>query len=115
LTLSKTSFNCSNVGPNTVTLTVTDASGNIGSTTAIVTVLGTDTDSDGVADACDLDDDNDGITDAQECNKSNFYWSNPPTVSGNVASGTINGIAYTYNSSLPVATTSSNHGYSKFI
>jgi len=36
--LSKTSFNCSNLGANTVTLTVTDANGNAGSTTAIVTV-----------------------------------------------------------------------------
>ncbi len=110
--LSKTSFNCTNVGPNTVTLTVTDASGNINAANAIVTVVGTDTDGDGVADACDLDDDNDGILDVMECNKSNFYWSNPPSVSGNVASGTINGIAYTYTSSLPVATTSSvyNHG-----
>lgn len=110
--LSKTSFNCTNVGANTVTLTVTDASGNSKTGTAIVTVVGTDTDGDGVADACDLDDDNDGILDVTECNKSNFYWSNPPSVNGNVASGTINGIAYTYTSSLPVATTTSvyNHG-----
>jgi hypothetical protein len=36
--LSKTSFDCSNIGSNTVTLTVTDASGNSGSADAIVTV-----------------------------------------------------------------------------
>jgi hypothetical protein len=36
--LSQSIFNCSNVGPNTVTLTVTDASGNVASATAIVTV-----------------------------------------------------------------------------
>ncbi len=36
--LSKTSFNCSNVGANTVTLTVTDANGNSQSKTAVVTV-----------------------------------------------------------------------------
>lgn len=36
--LNKTSFNCSNVGANTVTLTVTDNSGNTGTCTAIVTV-----------------------------------------------------------------------------
>jgi hypothetical protein len=38
LSLSKTSFDCSNVGDNTVTLTATDASGNTHSTTAVVTV-----------------------------------------------------------------------------
>jgi hypothetical protein len=36
--LSKTGFNCSNLGTNTVTLTVTDAAGNASSATAIVTV-----------------------------------------------------------------------------
>ncbi|GAB3204314.1 gliding motility-associated-like protein [Pontibacter aydingkolensis] len=36
--LSKTTFDCSNVGDNTVTLTVTDKSGNTHSATAIVTV-----------------------------------------------------------------------------
>jgi hypothetical protein len=34
-----TSFDCSDVGPNTVTLTVTDANGNFDSETAIVTVV----------------------------------------------------------------------------
>ena len=38
-TLSQTTFNCSNVGPNTVTLTVTDASGNIRTGNATVTVI----------------------------------------------------------------------------
>ncbi len=36
--LNKTSFNCSNVGANTVTLTVTDVNGNVESKTATVTV-----------------------------------------------------------------------------
>ncbi|RXK59685.1 T9SS type A sorting domain-containing protein [Lacibacter luteus] len=36
--LDKTSFNCSNIGSNTVTLTVKDANGNTASGTAIVTV-----------------------------------------------------------------------------
>jgi len=36
--LSKTSFNCSNVGANTVTLTVTDVNGNVSTCTATVTV-----------------------------------------------------------------------------
>jgi hypothetical protein len=39
LVLDKTTFNCSNLGDNTVTLTVSDASGNVASGTAIVTVL----------------------------------------------------------------------------
>jgi len=38
LALSKTSFNASNIGNNTVTLTVTDGSGNSSTATAIVTV-----------------------------------------------------------------------------
>ncbi len=38
LTVSTTSFTCANVGPNTVTLTATDASGNTSSATAVVTV-----------------------------------------------------------------------------
>ena len=36
--LDKTSFNCANVGANTVTLTVTDANGNVTTATAVVTV-----------------------------------------------------------------------------
>lgn len=38
--LSKTTFDCTNIGPNTVTLTVTDKAGNIDSATAIVTING---------------------------------------------------------------------------
>jgi hypothetical protein len=39
LSLSQTAFTCANVGPNTVTLTVTDNSGNSSTCTAIVTVV----------------------------------------------------------------------------
>jgi hypothetical protein len=39
LTLDKTSFDCSNVGENTVTLTAVDVNGNTNSATAIVTVV----------------------------------------------------------------------------
>ncbi len=39
LMLDQTDFNCSNLGVNTVTLTVTDGSGNVGTTTAQVTVV----------------------------------------------------------------------------
>jgi len=38
--LSKSTFNCSNLGANTVTLTVTDVSGNSSTCTATVTVVG---------------------------------------------------------------------------
>ncbi|UOQ98707.1 DUF5010 C-terminal domain-containing protein [Hymenobacter sp. 5317J-9] len=40
LTLDKTSFDCSNIGDNTVTLTVTDVNGNTATGTATVTVIG---------------------------------------------------------------------------
>ncbi|SKB36708.1 family 10 glycosylhydrolase [Daejeonella lutea] len=38
--LSKSTFDCTNIGPNTVTLTVIDKAGNIDSATAIVTING---------------------------------------------------------------------------
>ncbi|TPD69839.1 lectin-like domain-containing protein [Flavobacterium microcysteis] len=41
LTVSPSTFNCSNLGPNTVTLTAVDASGNTSSSTAVVTVQDT--------------------------------------------------------------------------
>ncbi|TKB96387.1 LamG-like jellyroll fold domain-containing protein, partial [Pedobacter cryophilus] len=39
IVLSKTAFDCSNVGANTVTLTVTDVNGNVSTATAVVTVV----------------------------------------------------------------------------
>ncbi|WP_232058280.1 HYR domain-containing protein [Nibribacter ruber] len=39
LVLSKTDFNCSNVGENTVTLTITDKSGNTNSASAVITIV----------------------------------------------------------------------------
>src|SRR5258705_1524970 len=40
LSASKTSFNCSNIGANNITLTVTDATGNTATCSTIVTVVG---------------------------------------------------------------------------
>jgi gliding motility-associated-like protein len=61
-------FDCSNVGPNTVILTITDVYGNIGTATAIVTVNNnfSDNDIDGIRDNCDDDDDNDGVLDTSD-------------------------------------------------
>lgn len=73
-----------------------------------------DCDGDGILNVDDLDDDNDGILDVNECNKSNFFWSGPPVINGNTATGTINGIAYTYTSSAPVAATASVYGHNVF-
>ncbi|MGF7138229.1 HYR domain-containing protein [Roseimarinus sediminis] len=73
-----------------------------------------DTDGDGVSDEFDLDDDNDGILDTNECTSSNFFWSNPPAINGNTATGTINGIAYTYTSSVNVTSTSYLFGHHEF-
>ncbi|MEY3368347.1 MAG: hypothetical protein RI973_1502, partial [Bacteroidota bacterium] len=39
ITLSQTSFNCSHLGPNTVTLTVTDLNGNSSTCSSIITIL----------------------------------------------------------------------------
>ncbi|MFA9391230.1 MAG: HYR domain-containing protein [Prolixibacteraceae bacterium] len=73
-----------------------------------------DHDLDGVPDLTDMDDDNDGILDVNECTTSNFYWSNAPTISGKTATGTINGIAYTYTSTVNVRSTPSVFAYSTF-
>jgi hypothetical protein len=41
MTVSPSNFTCSNIGTNTVTLTVTDVNGNVNTKTAIVTIIGT--------------------------------------------------------------------------
>ena len=65
ISLNKTSFDCTNVGVNTVVLTVKDKSGNTATATAKVTIVNksADNDKDGILDNCDNDDDNDGILD----------------------------------------------------
>lgn len=71
IAVNPTTFTCANIGPNTVTLTVTDVNGNVATGTAIVTVannspLVPDTDFDGIPDNCDPDDDNDGVVDVND-------------------------------------------------
>ena len=68
VSLDKLSFDCTNVGVNTVVLTVKDKAGNIATATAKVTVVNkfADNDNDGIPDNCDDDDDNDGIKDSQD-------------------------------------------------
>ncbi|MGE6353790.1 gliding motility-associated C-terminal domain-containing protein [Flavobacterium sp. NPDC079362] len=65
VSLDKLSFDCTNVGINTVLLTVKDKAGNTATATAKVTVVNKfgDNDNDGILDNCDDDDDNDGIKD----------------------------------------------------
>ena len=48
------------------------------------------------------------------CTQSNFFWSNAPNINGKTASGTINGIAYTYTSSVNVRSTSNMFAHSIF-
>lgn len=73
-----------------------------------------DTDGDGVGNDCDLDDDNDGILDTNECPPADFFWSGVPTINGNTAMGTINGIGYTYQSSQPIGATGGVFGIGNF-
>ncbi|MBV8326658.1 hypothetical protein [Chryseobacterium sp.] len=82
------------------------------STTAKVT----DTDGDGIPDDLDRDDDNDGIPDALEC-PGTFYWTGPITFSptdNKIATGTINGIGFTYTSNKPLEATGSLYNYGFF-
>ncbi len=104
-------------GNTTNTFIVTAANGQTASCSFNVAVTPTstlDTDADGLLNICDFDDDNDGITDSTEC-PGTFFWSNPPTVTGvNTATGTINGINYTYTSSQQVFTSPSIFAYGTF-
>ena len=71
MTISPSAFTCANIGTNTVTLTVTDTSGNVSTGTAIVTIILDNSvtgnnDLDAIPDNCDPDDDNDGILDVND-------------------------------------------------
>jgi len=73
-----------------------------------------DDDNDGVCNDIDLDKDNDGILDVNECMTSDFHWSSAPQVNGKTATGVINGIGYTYTSSINIETTPTIFAYNKF-
>ena len=68
MTLSQYTYGCADIGENNITVTVTDNNGNVATSTILVTVVtsGTDTDNDGILNACDSDDDADGIDDTNE-------------------------------------------------
>lgn len=102
-----------NYGVTTVTISAANSCGTT-NCSFTVTVTAVDTDGDGIPDACDEDADNDGIPNVLECNKSNFFWSNAPNISGNTATGTINGIGYTYTSSSTVRATADMYGNHNF-
>ncbi|WP_111707128.1 BspA family leucine-rich repeat surface protein [Lutibacter citreus] len=74
MSLDKTLFICPALNEHTVTLTVTDNSGNSTSDTALVTFTSNDLDNDTIADSCDDDMDGDGIENNVD---------NCPTVSNN--------------------------------
>jgi gliding motility-associated-like protein len=65
ITATPLTFNCNNVGDNTVVFTVTDNNGNVTNANVTVTIVNNvvDTDTDGIKDNCDDDDDNDGVLD----------------------------------------------------
>ena len=89
LVLDKEDFTAVDTGDNTVTLTVTDLTGNVNTGTATITIINPDIDNDGVnneidncpatanadqadndsdgeGDICDIDDDNDGTPDLED-------------------------------------------------
>jgi gliding motility-associated-like protein len=68
ITLGQTQFDCSDLGANDVTVTITDNNGNATVQSVTIYVVGSDvdTDVDGIDNSCDSDDDNDGISDTDE-------------------------------------------------
>ena len=100
-------------GADSFTYEVCDALGACSQATVTLSVL-VDSDGDLIADANDLDDDNDGILDYDECQTTDFYWTTAPSPSGNQATGSINGIGYTYTSENPILTTSSVYAHGVF-
>ncbi|TVZ55207.1 putative secreted protein (Por secretion system target) [Lutibacter sp. Hel_I_33_5] len=111
----QTTQTATNLSPGSYTVTARDANGTTSSASTVVgSATGADKDGDGIIDSCDLDDDNDGVLDTDECLDSNFFWSSAPTVNGKTATGMINGIGYTYTSTVNVRSTSNMFSHSTF-
>ncbi len=97
-------------GTRTISWKVNDGTVNSSVDTSTINVY-RDTDGDGIKDSIDIDDDNDGILDIYE-STANFQWASGYSASGNTATGTINGIGFTYtltdlsNSALSIQTIS---------
>ncbi|MBN4083042.1 gliding motility-associated C-terminal domain-containing protein, partial [bacterium AH-315-A23] len=71
MSIDRTSFECATLGTYTISLTVTDTSGNTTTETAVVTLTGEDMDGDLIVDACDDDIDGDGVSnDVDNCVRS---------------------------------------------
>ncbi|MCI5222699.1 MAG: hypothetical protein D3924_08530 [Candidatus Electrothrix sp. AR4] len=68
LSATPTCFDCSDIGSNVATLTVTDDSGASSTCMATVTIVDTspDFDGDGLGNFCDNDDDDDGVLDSDD-------------------------------------------------
>lgn len=80
-------------GSHTLSLTSTQT---LDRTIFLDGVVITQEDNDGIVEENDIDDDNDGILDVNEGLSDAFFWNNAPSISGTTATGTINGITYTY-------------------
>jgi len=81
-----------------LTYSVDDGNGNSDTATVRINIL-PDNDGDGIPDVIDLDDDNDGIPDSEECKNNPYSWSQDAQIDDfSNASGTVNGVAYTYHS-----------------
>ncbi len=91
LTVSQTEFDCSNVGANTVTLTVTDDSGNTASCDAIVTV------EDNIAPVLDCIDINAYLDATGNVTITGSVFASVLTISGDNASGASGNTDYTVN------------------
>ena len=66
ISIDRTDFECADLGDYTIMIAATDINGNVKMETAILTLIGEDTDGDSIADSCDTDNDNDGTPDDED-------------------------------------------------
>ena len=117
VTYSSSASNLSD-GSRTISWIVNDGAANSLTDTSTINVF-SDFDNDGVKDSNDIDDDNDGILDINESTE-NFQWAGGYSISGNTATGNIDGIGFTYTltnldqTALNIATTSSMFSHTTF-